>query len=86
MQFLAKSEVAKKLGMTSAPVRQAADEGRLKVSTGTESGIRLFLKKDVAVFQHAKWRGEGNSGLAMDGALTTLNLPWRPTLFWSRTT
>lgn len=71
MPYLTKSEAPKILGITPAAVRQAADKGRLKVSAVTESGIRLFLKKDVTAFhkkrlaQHAKGRSEDNSGLAV---------------------
>ena len=45
--YLAASDAARVLGITPATVRLMVKRGDLKLATSTESGIRLFRRKDV---------------------------------------
>jgi DNA-binding transcriptional MerR regulator len=50
MELMTTSEVAREVGLTPAAIRTAARQGRLRVAQTTESGVRLFDRKDAKRF------------------------------------
>lgn len=51
MELLTPSDVANILGLSAAGVRDAADDGRLRVAASTPKGMRLFSREDVERFR-----------------------------------
>jgi excisionase family DNA binding protein len=49
-EFMTPGDAAQVLGLSSAGVRLAADDGRLKIAAMTVGGVRLFLREEVERF------------------------------------
>jgi excisionase family DNA binding protein len=57
--FLTPADAARVLGLTAASVRRMAREGQLKAAATTESGIRLFRRRDVISLVRRRARAQG---------------------------
>jgi DNA-binding transcriptional MerR regulator len=58
MELLTPSDVANILGLSAAGVRDAADDGRLRVAASTPKGMRLFTRDDVERFKRDRARAK----------------------------
>ena len=56
LEYLTPSDAANILGMSAAGVRDASDDGRLRVAATTPKGMRLFLRSDVERFKRERDR------------------------------
>jgi hypothetical protein len=51
LEYLTVNDAAQIVGLSGDGIRQAAEDGRLRVAATTPTGVRLFLREDVVRFQ-----------------------------------
>jgi DNA-binding transcriptional MerR regulator len=57
--FLTPADAGRLLGLTAASVRRLERDQQLKAAATTESGIRLFRRRDVASLVRRRARAQG---------------------------